>query len=192
MKSFLFLILFSTVALQLRAQRSTLSPDFYSVQYAGSLGYANVGAGYDVFNQKGRLSFHYGYLPTGKGGSFHIAAAKLMYSPFSAKAFHEKLVIRPLDFGTFVSYHFGSRFASRWSPWRYPEGYYWWRTSLRIHLAFEQSLTYTFKESSIQSVAFYSEWNTNELYLVSYLQNTKSLDLPDIFQLGLGVRVTLR
>lgn len=164
------------------------APDFYSLQYAGSIGYLSLGVGYNILKDKGRASIHYGYLPKLNGGNFHIATGKFHFSPIAVKTL-KRYTIRPIDFGIFLTYHFGPKFNTTWSKNRYPDDYYWWINSWRLHLALEQSVSYTPKNSKIKNITFYSELNTNDLYLVSFVENTKSLNLADIIKVGVGTRL---
>lgn len=169
------------------AQQSGLTPDFGTIQYAGSIGFISAGVGYDIFKRH-QLSLYYGHVPERLGGPLHILATKLMFN-ISSLRISDHVMISPFNAGVMVSYHFGSQFKSRWPSHRYPDGYYWWKTSLRAHLAAETSVTFSFREEKSQSVSGFVAFNTNELYLISFLKNTRSLSLADIIKVGYGVRV---
>lgn len=178
----------SIASAQSKKNGDNLVPHFYAMQYGGSIGYLSVGAGYNL-GSKTRLSVHYGFVPEDVGGPLHVVAAKFMYSPWLIEI-DPKVKLNLLDVGLLFSYHFGHQFASSWPSYRYPDGYYWWKTSLRYHLAIENSIR-IYTKGAIQSVSLYVEANTNDLYLVSYVQNTDALNLIDIFKLGVGVRLHL-
>lgn len=180
---FIALLTTSTVS----AQQAGLTPDFATSQYAGSIGFISGGVGYDVLKRH-QLSLHYGHVPEKLGGPLHIVAANLMFN-ISSLRISDQVMISPFNAGVMVSYHFGSQFKSRWPSHRYPDGYYWWKTSLRAHLATETSITFNFREQRIRSVTGFVSFNTNELYLISFLKNTRSLSLADIIKVGYGVRV---
>jgi hypothetical protein len=181
----LFIVLLTTSYVW--AQQPGLTPDFGTIQYAGSIGFISGGVGYDVFKRH-QLSLHYGHVPERLGGPLHIVATRLMFN-ISSLRISEHVMISPFNAGVMVSYHFGSQFKSRWPSHRYPEGYYWWKTSLRAHLAAETSITLSLKEQRVQSVTAFVAFNTNELYLISFLKNTRSLGLADIIKVGYGMRV---
>lgn len=162
-------------------------PDHGYVQYAGSIGLASVGIGYDVF-RKHRLSVHYGHVPPGQGGGLNIMASKLVFNLYSIRL-SDAVTLNPLDAGVMLSYHFGEQFHSRWPKYRYPEGYYWWRTSLRAHLLTQTSVTFELKDKQFHSLTAYVELNTNELYLITYLKNLHALTPFDVFKVGVGVRI---
>ena len=169
------------------AQRPASLPDFATLQYAGSIGVVSAGAGYHL-SEKTSVSVHYGYVPSNRGGELHIIAAKLLFNTWSFRI-SERLRFDPLRLGAMVSYHLGGEFRSRWPSHRYPDGYYWWKTSMRAHIISETSLTLRLPNSRFHSVTGYAELNTNELYLISYLKNSHSLSLKDIIKVGYGVRL---
>ena len=186
MRALALLIAFLTAS-SVSAQQAGLRPDFANIQYAGSIGFISGGIGYDVFKRH-QLSLHYGHVPERLGGVLHIIAAKLMFNIWSHRV-SEHVTITPFDAGVMVSYHFGSQFRSRWPSHRYPDSYYWRKSSLRAHLAAESSVTFDFDEKGIRSITAFVGLNTNELYLISFLKNTRSLALTDIVKVGYGVRV---
>lgn len=95
----------------------------------------------------------------------------------------------PLDIGIKSAYHFGDQFYLNW-PERFPRGYYWWKSALRLHLATESSVTRELKNAgSIKAVTGYIELNTNDLYLVSYVLNPTVLAITDIIKIGCGIRI---
>ncbi len=170
-----------------------LIPKTAIIQYAGSIGYLSAGAGYPLFkNKRGNLDFNYGFVPAGKGGPLHIASIKFAYRPIEIKL-KDWGRIYPLNPGAFLSYHFGKEFDLHWDKSQYEKGYYWWSSALRPHISVSNELKLNgkklFRGSKINSLSIYSEFNTNELYMVSYLQNMGGLGLSDIFKLGFGVRL---
>jgi hypothetical protein len=166
-------------------------PDFIEAKFAGSVGQYSIGVGYDVFRKKGRTSIHLGHVLKGSGGPLTIVAAKLFYSPLVVKV-NDDLTWWPVDFGVKVSYHFGEPFYIRW-PDRYPKGYYWWNSAIRMHLAIESSLEVTMPEDSrFRTASAFIQFNTNDLYLVSYITNVKSIHFLEIVKAGIGARVFFR
>lgn len=172
------------------AQRSdALKPDFIVLQHAGSIGFISTGIGYSVFKEKGRASLHYGFVPKPLGGPLNILSAKVFFEPLSLPVWH-RVTMNPIDFGIMGSYHYGSGYESRWPSDQYPEGYYWWNPAIRVHVGMESSVTIRFKKDHpLRSASAYIEFNTNELYLVSYLQNTRTIRFMDIVKIGTGARL---
>lgn len=186
MKTFISLFFILMALEDAWGQNKKLLPHFAALQYAGSIGFASAGFGYHFFNKKLNTSLHYGYVPRTKGGELHILSVKLLYNTASINL-SDKLEFDPFAAGLMVSYHFGSQFSTHW-PGHYPEGYYWWRTSIRPHLNMQSALTQKLNNKLVTSVTFYIDLNISELYLVSYLQNYRSLTLRETVKVGYGIR----
>jgi hypothetical protein len=164
-------------------------PDFGVMQYAGSIGTFSVGAGYDVFNSKARFSMHYGTVPKALGGPINIFALKLFCKPASFTVWN-RVKMNPFDVGITTSFNYGDNFEERWPEGVHPRGYYWWNPSLRLHIGMESSVTYRFpKDHRLRSITGYYEFNTNELYFVSFIKNTSTVSFWDIVKIGTGVRI---
>lgn len=162
-------------------------------QYAGSIGFFSAGVGYELFkNERGSLDFMYGFVPKNRGGRLHIATVKFAYRPFEVRL-NDWAKLYPVNPGAFLSYHFGPRFDFQWDKDTYEKGYYWWSTALRPHISLGTEVKIDTRKVApalkIKSLSVYSEFNTNELYLVSYYQNAGTLSVTDIFKLGFGLRV---
>ncbi len=170
-----------------------LIPDEAVVQYAGSIGYLSAGAGYEIFgNKRGNLSFHYGYVPESKGGELHIATVKLAYKPWQI-ALKDWGRLYPFNPGFFVSYTFHKDLSVAFPSGQYPGDYYYWSEAIRPHLSFNSEIELDppplLQNKGIRALGLYIEANTNDYYLINYLQNTSALKIDDIFQLGVGLRV---
>lgn len=170
-----------------------LTPDVVLVQYAGSIGYGSIGAGYDLFkNNRGNLDFVYGYVPRSKGGVLHVITTKFAYRPFKINL-GKNFTLYPVNPGVFFSYHLGDQFALSHDREYFEKGYYWWSTALRSHLSFSNEMKINTEEllhdKGLKKVSLYSELNTNDLYLVSWYKNQKTMSITDIFKVGVGVRM---
>lgn len=165
-----------------------LAPDFAQIQYAGSNGWMGVGAGYEFFHRRLRTHFQYGYVPPAKGGPLHLFSGAVFYQPVRFQV-RNRFQVNPLDFGFKGSYQFGNDYFFR-LPSRYPPNYYWWKPAFRLHLATESSLTYKLPANSgLRTFSAYLEFNTNDLYLVSYFLNAGSLRIGEVVKAGIGVRL---
>lgn len=170
-----------------------LIPDEAILQYAGSIGYLSAGAGYDVFgNKRGNFSFHYGYVPESKGGELHITTVKLSYKPWQIKL-KDWGKLYPFNPGVFVSYTFHKDLSLFFPSGQYPGDYYYWSEAIRPHISASTELEVkppkALKNSGIRAIGFYIEGNTNDFYLINYMQNIPALHFYDIFQLGIGLKV---
>jgi hypothetical protein len=168
-----------------------LIPDHLTLQHGGSIGYLNLGLGYDIF-KKVDFEIGYGYVPHSKGGVLNIVSAKFAYKPFAVKI-KNWAVIHPVNPGFFATYDFGGDFDFRRDRAQYSRGYYWWNEAIRPHLSFSNEISLNpnkaLSDSKIKNVTLYSEFNTNELYVVSWFLNRKTTSLGDIFKLGLGLKI---
>lgn len=168
---------------------NALTPDFAGVQYAGSLGYFSVGAGYDLF-KKTTISLNYGYVPEQKGGKMHILALKLEYKPLKIPI-GTKLMLQPFNPGIFATYTFDKELSFKFTSPQYPKNYYFWSEALRKHIFAnsEIKLINPLNNKKIQAVGLYIEANTNDIYLISWFENRTTIPFTDIFKLGYGLKV---
>lgn len=174
-------------------KRHTLLPDGGILQHAGSIGYFSIGVSYDIFeNKRGNIDVLYGYVPRNKGGELNILTAKFAYRPFQ---FHisDAVTFYPVNPGAFFSYTLDEDLSFKFDTEQYGKSYYGWSEALRSHISLSQEVAINgrklFGDNSVKGVVVYSEFNASDLYLVSWVQNTKALDLSDIFKLGVGVKV---
>jgi hypothetical protein len=187
-KVFLLILLTNGAYAQEKLIR-TLTPDQVVIQYAGSIGYFSLGAGYNFFKDKSTLSFHYGHVPENKGGTLNIAAVKFDYKPFSI-VINDKITFLPVNPVFFLSYTFGKDFGLRFNRDQYAKGYYFWSPALREHLGLNSEVRLLGdKSSKIKSVSIYAEANTNDLYMISWYENRTTTPIYEIFHLGFGVKL---
>ncbi len=187
----LFLFGLLLVPASLRAQKF-LIPETATIQRAGSIGYNSFGVGYNLFgNKRGSLDFAWGYVPKSKGGRQDIFAGKFAYRPISIKL-KDFGILNLVNPGVFVTHHPGGKFHTTLNKDQYPAGYYWWSSAVRFHISASTELKINTPKSlaktGVEHMALYSEFNTNELYAVSWFKNRKHLPLSDIFKLGFGVK----
>ncbi len=181
-----FLISFAVSAQHI----NQLIPDFATLQYAGSIGYLSAGAGYDVFESKARFSTHFGVVPVRTGGQLNVVSIKFFYKPITLTVWN-RVRMNPIDIGIMASYHYGNKFETHGLEGEYPKGYYWWHPAFRTHLAIENSVTYEFKKGHrFTSITGYIEFNTNELYFISFIRNMRIVSLWDVIKIGTGARLT--
>ncbi|MES2418112.1 MAG: hypothetical protein V4541_07970 [Bacteroidota bacterium] len=192
-KKLLFkLILLLCGALPAFAQNSFLdhlTPSQVNLQYAGSIGYFSGGIGYNLFNEKAALSFHYGFGPKDKGGWLSIFTAKFEYKPFAIRI-KDKFIIYSINPVFFPSYTSGENFDYQFKTNKYRKGYYFWSSALRLHLgASTEVKIISHLNSSLKSVSIYAEANTNDLYTISWFKNRSVTPFYELFKLGYGIRV---
>lgn len=170
-----------------------LIPEEAIVQYAGSIGYLSVGTGYELFgNKRGNIDLNYGYVPEAKGGALHMVTAKFAYRPFVIKI-KDWAKIYPFNPGVFVTYTINNNLSFNFPTDNYPKGYYYWSEAARPHLSFSNEFQLTkgrlLEKTGLSALSIYSEFNTNDFYLINYFQNSTALSVTDIFKLGIGLRI---
>jgi hypothetical protein len=187
--TFLIAFLVTTIAVFGQQKSHWAVPDFFVIQHAGSIGFFSAGVGYDVFESKARFSTHFGTVPLNRGGILNVVSAKLFFKPTTLTVWN-RVKFNPVDVGIMGSYHYGDDFETRWPEGVHPKGYYWWHPALRAHIGMESSLTYECKKGhAFRSLTGYIEFNTNELYLVSFIQNVQTVSAWDIIKIGAGARI---
>ncbi|WP_400261519.1 hypothetical protein ACFX5U_16785 [Sphingobacterium sp. SG20118] len=188
----LCILTFGLVGKGVAQRMNFLIPDAIIVQYAGSIGYGSLGFGYEIFkNKRGYIDLNYGYVPASKGGELHTLTAKFAYKPIEIKM-KEWGKLYPFNPGVFLSYSFHEDLPFKFHSSQYPSGYYYWSPALRPHLSFSNEIELNMERiwsgTGIKKVGIYSEFNTNDYYIINYFQNIKALSLADVFQLGVGIR----
>jgi hypothetical protein len=186
-------LLFILVTLSGKCQsrlKSAIIPDHIKTQFAGGIGLISAGAGYHNKKESIDFTLMLGYLPE-KYGNGIILTFKNNYQFFKIDG-RNNLTIRPLGLGYQISYFTGTRYFII-LPEYYPKKYYWWATAVRPGAFITGRVDKIAGDYSwIKNYGFYYELGTNELEVVSYIQNTKALNLTDIFNLGIGVRFGLK
>lgn len=184
----------SLLFMSLRADaQSFLVPDEVIVQHAGSIGYFSAGAGYKLFkNERANLDLLYGFVPASKGGKLHIVTAKFAYKAIVVKL-NKIGTLYPLNPGFFITYTAHEDLQLKFSKDNWPKGYYYWSEAIRPHISFSNEIEFSepkfIKEVGLKSISLYSEFNSNEWYLVNFFQNAPEVSVTDVFKLGIGLRV---
>lgn len=173
------------------SRRPWYQPAHVVVQTGGGLGLAAGGVG---FSLKDRLDLDLlaGYVPRKYAGSgLGVISAKLLYSPWTLPL-TDKLAVKPLTVGVYMSYTHGV--INDGEPDQYPKGYYWFSTDTRIGPLLGSRLSYALPTTAAgrnRNVSAYYELGTNDLYLISYVQNRQALSPADILVLSLGLKLDI-
>ncbi|MDX5420631.1 MAG: hypothetical protein LPK07_05095 [Hymenobacteraceae bacterium] len=163
-------------------------PDGAVVQHAGNMGYVAIGPSYDLGQEKLLLDVLYGYVPRFEAEEeLHLITLKPVYQPQKV-ALGDKYSLTPLRIGLGLSYYFGDQFSIRWDD-SYPDGYYWWPTSLRLLGYAGAAVSRKFEAAkAIQEVSLYSELGTYDLIVTQWVKDSH-LSAWDIINVSVGVRV---
>jgi hypothetical protein len=188
----ILLILFWSHALNAQDNRGQhrkwYVPDFAVAQYAGSIGFISAGAGYDIFKGKANIDVLVGYVPKFTGSEpLETITLKFTASPLRIRV-NENVTVYPFNSGVYFCYTPGKEFSSDLPSW-YPDGYYWWSEAIRANIFIGGSVKIaTDRLKAATYLTPYYEVGTNEIKLVSYIQNKGSLNIWTILHAGIGVR----
>lgn len=190
--STLALVVFSIV--NAKAQTDSIQVEsakkawYIPFQYAGSTGRFSAGVGFKSGKINLKSDFRIGASDFGTEFLIISPSIRSVWTPYELKPY-KGFVWSPISLGVMVSAHISNNIHIAWQDY-YPNGYYWWSRSLRIHPVFQTSVsTMMFDKSNL--VDFYLEANTNDLYIFSYFPNMHSLSPLSIIKLGWGFRFYL-
>jgi hypothetical protein len=186
--SIVLLITCASVNAQSEEKRKWIKPDHVLLQYAGSIGLVSGGIGYDIFRKKGKLDFMFGYTPAyNSSSSLKSLTIKATTHPLRVTT-KRAITIAPLNIGMYLTYTPGRKYSSDLPAW-YPDGYYWWSEALRLNIFLGGNATFAINRIRKEHrLSPYYEIGTNEVKLVSYIQNRHALDLMDILHGSVGLR----
>lgn len=172
--------------------RKWYAPDFVTAQYAGSIGFLSAGAGYDILHGKANVDILFGVVPRFTGSEpLETLTAKFTGS-IIRKQVNPNLTITPLTAGVYFCYTFGKEYSHDLPSW-YPDGYYWWSEAVRVNIFIGGNVTATTnRPGGPRKISAYYELGTNEIKLVSYVQNRHALTVWQILHAGVGVRYYFR
>ena len=171
----------------------SLIPNQARVQYAGSVGAANIGLGWHYGGRDRRLwesDFMFGFVPKSRASEAHLTfTLRQSYIPFRLRMTNW-IAYEPLSTGLICNTIFGEDFWVR-EPSRYPNKYYGFSSAVRFHIFLGQRLRYEIpqhKRKFVKAISLCYEVSASDLYLVSYVPN-RYLSLRDILSLSLGIKV---
>lgn len=179
----------------------SLIPNQARLQYAGSVGAANLGLGWHYGGREHRLwesDFMLGFVPKSSAPKAHLTLTlRQSYVPFRLRLFPAGsndsdgcIAYEPLATGLIVNTIFGKSFwVSELS--RYPSKYYGFSTAVRFHAFLGQRLRYEIpqkKRKYVKAVSLCYELSASDLYIVSAVPN-RYLSLGDILSLSVGIKV---
>jgi len=185
----ILLIFFSQILFAQSEKKKFFPTSAVGLQFFGSVGWLSVGYFRQTANKKLELGFTYGYIPEFAGGRIHTLALKFIYEPFRINI-KPHFQFEPLQTGVFISKSFGKNLHFSW-PDKFVGGYYWWPNSILAHIFLSMQASYVLNDRFVQKITFYFETNTNDLYVISYIDNNNrsSLHFTNIFFFGFGSKV---
>jgi hypothetical protein len=173
-----------------------LIPTMTNVQYAGSMGLVSIGTGWVYGKQhQWETQLFFGYLPKFSGEHANITMTlKENYVPFSLKLGNNGFSYEPFSTGIYLTTVLNSQdFWVKQSD-RYPDGYYWFSSRLRINACFGQAFSLKIpserKNKKRDSISLFYEISTNDFYIIAFAKN-KSIKLNEIFHFSFGIKSRL-
>ena len=191
-----FFSLLFTVALEAQEVNAKTASRFalnsVRLQYAGYIGMLSLGSTWTFKEDKISLEYSFGYSPKQDAEkAIYTNAIKLLITPNLDFNIGNKVNIKPLSLGLASSYTFGNRFGKYRDNSKYPNGYYWWSTSVRVGLVYQLEASVALNNKYFKRVGFYLESSIWDLGLFSYYGNSNRSHLHffDIVILGSGCRL---
>lgn len=171
-----------------------LIPSHVKLQYAGSMGIFSLGTGWDYGkNNQWETDVILGYVPRYSSDDAHITLTlKQNFIPWRIACKNKKFEFEPLATGLYLNTIFGSNFWMN-EPDKYPNNYYQFSSKMRVNIYIGQRfsiLTDTQKFSLAKKFTFFYEISTNELYVISAVQNSY-LKPKDYLHLSFGVKMQI-
>lgn len=164
-------------------------PHHAALQYAGNIGLFAVGPGYRYAQHKMQTDILYGFTPRYQSETgIHSLTLKTAFHPYKIRV-KQSGWVEPLRLGLGFNYAFGDQFHTRW-PDRYPSGYYWWSSSLRLTPFIGTMIGKEVgnRHTLVKQVKFYAELGSHDLALISFLNN-KKLPVFRVLNLAVGTNV---
>ena len=163
-------------------------PIILSLQFAGNVGLASVGAGTALNQRKIYLGIVYGYLPQFINDvEVHTIAAKAHFSYLKIEIAQNLSTTGYI--GTNLNYAIVKNTYLVY-PDYYPDGYY---NTNALHLApfIGQKVDFELKNRSLENIGLYFELGTIDSYIAN-LVTTHQIPVYEIFNLCAGVTITLK
>lgn len=167
-------------------------PTHLKVQYAGGMGIASAGFGWD-FGRSNQFEtdFHVGFLPRRYSDRNHaVFTLKQSWMPWNIRC-TDWLGIEPLSCGLYLTTITGPR-AIYWrsEPSKYGDAYYRFATRVRAYLYLGQRATWYAQrpDATFKQVSLYYELSVKELDAIAKFTN-RDLKMRDIFYFSFGVRL---
>ncbi len=176
-----------------RAQWENLIPTQHVLQFAGNMGFASIGIGWD-YGRRRQWETHFliGIIP--KYDSRHVKMTltlKENYIPWSV-SMRNGWSFEPLECGLYFNSVLGSMFWSK-QPAKYSSGYYPFSTRFRPNVFLGQRVTKEIPHNTrryIKSITAFYEISTCDIYFMPFFRNGNAR-FWDVFGLSLGLKFQL-
>lgn len=168
-----------------------LIPRYTKLQFAGSMGMFSFGPGWNYGKNHWETDLLFGFIP--RNADKHAMATitlKQNYIPWHLPI-GDRWIIEPLTGGIYINTLLDNDFWVK-NPERYPKGYYTFSTRMRMHVFLGERITLKLqrKKRWNQSITFFYELSSCDLYLISALTN-HYLRPRDYLSLSFGVKLQI-
>lgn len=175
-------------------QWQKLIPTHTKIQYAGGMGLISLGAGWDYgSSNQWETDVFFGFLPKYSTKNNKITfTLKQNFIPWNNRPLGRHFALDPLTCGLYVNTIFDGDFWVS-EPDKYPSNYYSFSTKMRFNVFVGQRITYKIPENRrffAKSITAFYELSTNDLYLVSAIQNSY-LKPHNYLRLSFGLKFQL-
>lgn len=166
-------------------------PRYTKLQFAGSMGMLSLGTGWNYYRNHWETDLLLGIVPR---NADHSAMAtftlKQNYYPWNIQL-NKNISFEPLSCGVYINTLFDSDFWGK-QPDKYPHGYYWFSTRVRIHAFVGERFTLKLNPEKCwhKSISFFYELSTCDLYLINAIGN-HYLKPKDYLSLSFGIKLQI-
>lgn len=173
---------------------SALIPKYAKLQFAGSIGLASVGLGWDYGkNRRWETDLLIGVVPRLESNRAKMTfTVRECFVPCDFAIGASPVSFAPLRVSLGLNSIIGHEFWPK-SPNRYPDGYYFFSTKFQVVFAIGQQFNINIadeKRRLWRSVGLYYELSTNDKYVLSGFGN-RHLGFADVFHLDFGVKLKI-
>lgn len=174
-----------------RVQRwNKLIPSYTKIQFAGGMGLVSVGTGWEYGkNRQWETDLLLGIIPKHSSKRTKVTLTlKQNFTPWRVPL-RGRFALEPLSTGLYLNTVFGGEFWMK-NPDRYPQGYYWFSTRLRIHIFVGQRIRFDIPEGRrwfLSAITAFYELSTCDLYVIQAVRNSY-MKADDVLRLSFGLK----
>lgn len=174
-----------------RVQRwNKLIPSYSKLQFAGGMGLVSVGTGWEYGkNRQWETDLLLGLIPKHSSKRAKVTLTlKQNFTPWRVPL-RGRFALEPLSTGLYLNTVFGGEFWMK-NPDRYPQGYYWFSTRMRIHIFVGQRIRFDIPEGRrwfLSAITAFYELSTCDLYVIQAVRNSY-MKADDVLRLSFGLK----
>lgn len=174
-----------------RVQRwNKLIPSYSKLQFAGGMGLVSVGTGWEYGkNRQWETDLLLGIIPKHSSKRTKVTfTLKQNFTPWRVPL-RGRFALEPLSTGLYLNTVFGGEFWMK-NPDRYPQGYYWFSTRMRIHIFVGQRIRFDIPEGRrwfLSAITAFYELSTCDLYVIQAVRNSY-MKADDVLRLSFGLK----